>query len=205
MELVAGSKMRKAVHHAQALRRYALHAWEILLSVGRTQPSGHPFLIQRKVKNVLAIVFTSDRGLCGSLNAQVLRLLQQYMKGLQGLKSFESIDFITVGRKGHQMLTRMDKKIIATFPSLSNHPTIKDILPLSKLAMDEFRKGTYDHVVLLYTDFISPILQQPAVKVLLPFSQTEVREALKGINEAKKKNTKEEDELRSHEIGRAHV
>lgn len=201
MELVAASKMRKAVQHAQELRRYALHAWEILLSIGRTHAFGHPFLLQRKVKRVLGIVITSDRGLCGSLNAQLMRSLQQYLKTLSTLKSFETMDFITVGRKGHQILTRQQKTVIATFPSLSNHPTIKDVLPITKLAIDEFRKGTYDHIVLVYTDFISPIVQQAAVKVLLPFSPSEVREVLMTLAETKK-HTKEEQEIVATEIGK---
>jgi F-type H+-transporting ATPase subunit gamma len=201
MELVAASKMRKAVAHAQALRRYALYAWDILLSVGRSHAQGHPFLRQRKVKNVLAIVFTSDRGLCGALNIQLLRALNQYIKGLQGLKSFEKIEFITVGRKGHQMLTRQKHNVIATFPSLSNHPTIKDAAPIVQLAIDEFQKGTYDHVVLAYTDFISPVLQQPAVKVLLPFSPSEVRDVLQNLQETRRK-TKEEQEMHHVDMGK---
>lgn len=198
MELVAASKMRRAVQHAQALRRYALHAWEILLSVGRVHATGHPFLLQKKVQRVLGIVFTSDRGLCGSLNAQLLRSLQQYIKTISGLKSFEAIDFITVGKKGHQLLTRQKHTVIATFPSLSNHPTIKDVLPITRLAMDEFRKGTYDHIVLVYTDFISPIVQQAAVKVLLPFSPSEVREVLGALSDHRKQ-TKEEQEMEKGE------
>ena len=194
MELVAASKMRKAVQHAQALRRYALHAWEILLSIGRSHASDHPFIVQRKVKRVLGIVFTSDRGLCGSLNAQLLRSLQQYIKTVSVLGTFQSMDFITVGRKGHQMLTRQGKTVVATFPSLSNHPTIKDVLPIARLAIDDFKKGTYDHVVLVYTDFISPILQQASVKVLLPFSPSEVREVVSHIAE-RRRQTKEEQEI----------
>ncbi len=201
MELVAASKMRKAVQHAQALRRYALHAWDILLSVGRSHAKGHPFLVQRKVKRVLAIVFTSDRGLCGSLNVQLLRSLTIYMNKLKELKTYESIDFITVGRKGHQMLTRQKQHVIATFPSLSSHPTIKDVAPISALAIDEFQKGTYDHVVLAYTDFLSPMVQQPAVKVLLPFSPSEVRDVLENIQEQRRK-TKEEQEMHHMDMGK---
>ncbi len=201
MELVAASKMRKAVQHAQALRRYALHAWEILLSLGRAHASGHSFLVQGKVKRVLGIVFTSDRGLCGSLNAQLLRSLQQYIKTISGLKSFEKIEFITVGKKGHQLLTRQKHTVIATFPSLSNHPTIKDVTPITKLAMEEFRNGTYDHVVLVYTDFISAIVQQASVKVLLPFSPSEVREVLESLAQNRRK-TKEEQEI-YHDLGKA--
>lgn len=202
MELVAASKMRRAVQHAQALRRYALHAWEILLGIGKSTKTGeHPFIMQRKVKRVLGIIFTSDRGLCGALNAQLIRAMQQYIKRVSELGSFETMDFITVGRKGHQILTRQNRTVIATFPSLSNHPTIKDVSPIAKLAIDEFKKGTYDHVVLVYTDFISPIVQQAAVKVLLPFSPSEVREVLDTLAESKKQ-TKEEAEIHHTEIGK---
>ncbi len=201
MELVAASKMRKAVQSAQALRRYALHAWEILMSIGRTHSADHPFLLQRKVKKVLGIIFTSDRGLCGSLNAQLLKSLQKYINGVSALKTFDSMDFITVGRKGHQMLTRQKRTVIATFPALSNHPSIKDVRPIAKLAIDEFKKGTYDHVVLVYTDFISPIVQQASVKVLLPFSPSEVREVVSVILE-NRKLSKEQQEIKPTQIGK---
>ncbi len=194
MELVAASKMRKAVQNAQMLRRYALHAWEILLSLGRGQMENHAFLTQRPAAKTLAIVFTSDRGLCGSLNAQVLRALQTYVRGLSGLATFQAVDFITVGRKGHQMMTRQNRNVIATFPALSNHPTIKDVLPIARLAMDGFLAGTYDHVTLVYTDFISPLVQQAAVKVLLPFSKTEMREMADKVIDHRRM-TKEEQEL----------
>lgn len=194
MELVAASKMRKAVQNAQMLRRYALHAWDILQSLGRAHPEAHTFLKQRSVENVLAIVFTSDRGLCGSLNAQLFRSLLQYIKGISGLKTFKKIDFITVGKKGHQMVMRQGRTVIATFPALSNHPSHRDVLPIGRLALQSFIDGTYDHVVLVYTDFISPLVQQPAVKVLLPFSPSEVREMLSHIAQ-QKKSTKEEQEL----------
>ena len=194
MELVAGSKMRKAVQHAQSLRRYALHAWSILQSIGRANAESHDFLRQRSVKKVLAIVFTSDRGLCGSLNAQVLRSTLQYMKGLKTLGTYEGIDFITVGRKGHQILTRQQQTVIATFPALSNHPKLRDVQPISTLAMDAFREGAYSHVVLVYTDFVSPIVQQPAVKVLLPFSPSEMRDMAKTLQQHRRL-TKEEQEM----------
>ncbi len=194
MELVSASKMRHAVEHVQQLRKYALHAWEILMSLGLDQSSSHLFLKQRVAKRTLAIVFTSDRGLCGSLNSQLLRALQHYMDSLNKLSTFEDIDFITVGKRGHQMLTRQGKNVLATFPALSNHPTIRDVLPIARLAMDGFKDMTYDHVVLVYTDFISPLVQQPAVKVLLPFSKSEMRDMISHIVE-RRRLSKEEQEI----------
>lgn len=194
LEMVSGAKMRRAVQNAQQLRRYALHAWRVLQSIGKVHAEEHPFLKQNAVKKVLAIMFTSDRGLCGSLNTQVFRASNQYSKGLEGLSTFEKIDYITVGRKGNVFLTRQGKNVIATFPALSNHPTFKDVLPIARLAEQSFLAGEYDHVVLMYTDFISPLVQETAVKVLLPFSRSEMREIVTSML-LHKRISKEQREL----------
>ena len=139
MELVAASKMRKAVQNAQMLRHYALSAWRILQSIAKTKgQANHSFLEQRPVKNVLGIIFTSDRGLCGSLNAQLFRTTSQYLKGLKDIKGFENIDFITVGKKGHQFLTRQGQTVIATFEQSS----LQRYFAYHK-ACDRFIQGRY--------------------------------------------------------------
>lgn len=193
LELVSASKMRRAVQNAQQLRRYALHAWRILQSLGRASQD-HPYLARHPVKNVLAIVFTSDRGLCGGLNAQIFRAVHHYTKGLATLKTFDHVDFITVGKRGHQYLTRQNHTVIATFPALSNHPSFRDVLPISRLAEESFLSGQYDHIVLVYADFISPLVQDTAVKVLLPFSRSEMSEMIGSVH-ARRSLTKEEKEI----------
>ncbi len=178
MELVAASKMRRAVQNAQRLRHYAFTAWHVLQKMAKVHPGIHPFLEQREPKKILAILFTPDRGLCGNLNAQLLRTATQYIKGVQAMPGFTSIEFIVVGKKGQQFLPRLQQKIIAAFPAFSSYPTFKDVLPIARMAMDGFLQGTYDHVVLLYPDFISAIVQEATVKVLLPFSTTQLKEML---------------------------
>ena len=83
MELVAASKMRRAVQNAHALREYASAAWKILRRIADVHPDLHPFLQEKPAKNVLVVVMTSDRGLCGSLNAQVFSATERYMKSVQ--------------------------------------------------------------------------------------------------------------------------
>jgi len=178
MELVAASKMRRAVQNAQKLRRYAFTAWRILEKLANVHPDLHPYLKEQEPRKILAIVFTPDRGLCGNLNAQLLRTTTQYVNGLKDLKTFESLDFIVVGKKGQQFLPRMKQKVIAAFPSPGSYPVFKDILPIARMATESFLAGTYDHVVLIYTDFISAIAQEATVKVLLPFSRTGLKEML---------------------------
>ena len=178
MELVAASKMRRAVMNAQMLRRYALSAWRILENIAEVHPGLHPYLTERPAKKILAILFTSDRGLCGSLNAQMFRMVAHYMREVKGLHGFEKLSFVAIGKKGQQFLARSGQDIIAAFPALSNHPTFRDIFPITRMATEGFLDGTYDSVVLLYPDFISAIAQDPTARVLLPFTKSDLKTML---------------------------
>jgi F-type H+-transporting ATPase subunit gamma len=181
MELVSASKMRKAIHNTTVLRRYSISAWEILQRVAAQSEQVHPALVERPVRNVLVLLFTSDRGLAGSLNAQVTRMVAQYLREAEKLPGYQSAEFVAVGKKGQQFLARTQQKVVAAFPSFSTHPTFRDILPVARLALDGFNDGKYDHVVLMYTDFISALVQQPAAKVLLPLSRSDLRDMIDGL------------------------
>ncbi|MBI1812507.1 ATP synthase F1 subunit gamma [Candidatus Peregrinibacteria bacterium] len=185
MELVAASKMRRAVQNAQQLRRYALLAWRILQTIAKLNPGLHPFLAEQEPKKVLVILFSSDRGLCGSLNTQLFRAASQYVQSLKSLPSFESVSFIAVGRKAQQFLARGKQKVVTAFPALSNHPSSRDIRPIVTMATGAFLKGDADHVVLLYANFISALLQEPSVKLLLPLSETELRGMLRALAQSR--------------------
>jgi F-type H+-transporting ATPase subunit gamma len=174
MELVAASKMRKAVQNAQNLSQYAAAAWQILQSIGAVHPGAHPFLEKRELKRVLVVLLTSDRGLCGSLNAQVFREADRTMRHMKGKVELE---WAAIGRKGQQFLQRMDQKIVAAFPAYSNHPKFRDIVPVTKLVMESFLNGTYDHVMVIYPQFISALVQKPQVKTLLPLSDAIVTDS----------------------------
>jgi len=184
MELVAASKMRRAVSNAIELRRFALASWHILLRVSRRNPMSHPALRKRPVQKVLAVLYTSDRGLTGAMGTQILKATAEYIASLKGISSFESIDFIALGRRGQQFLARAGQNVIAAFPAFSNHPKLRDVAPVAKMVSDAFNAETYDHVALIYPDFISALSQKPTVKVLLPFTDSELREMVKslGIN-----------------------
>lgn len=181
MELVAASKMRRATQSAVMLRRYALAAWEILETMAGVLPGLHPFLTEKPPKRILAILFSSDRGLCGSLSAQMFRMVTQYITQLQALPVAPELSFIAVGKKGQQFLLRSRQAIIAAFPAFSTHPQFRDILPVVRLATDNFLSGQCDSVVLLYPEFVSALLQIPSSKVLLPFSKTSLKEMLTGL------------------------
>ena len=192
MELVAASKMRRAEQNAQTLRRYALTAWNILENMAVSLPDTHPFLATKPIRSVLAILVTSDRGLCGSMNTHLFRSVLKEQKIVRALPAFEKLEFIAVGRKGQQFLARTGEKILAAFPALSNHPTFRDTLPVTRLALSSFLGGTYDSVVLLYPDFRSALVQEPAVKVLLPFTRSVLKDMLLSLSQ---KEVASEDSL----------
>lgn len=192
MELVSASKMRRAVQNAVTLRHYAMSAWKILQRIADGTAGLHPFLEKRSLKRVLVVLFTSDRGLCGSLNAQLLRTTSQYLQTLKNTPGFEHAHFVAVGKKGQQFLRRSGQQVVAAFPALSNNPKFKDTLPMAKLATESFLAGTYDHVAMIYMDFVSALVQVPQAKVLLPFSHTSLHDMLESLIPASKKKAVEE-------------
>jgi F-type H+-transporting ATPase subunit gamma len=174
MELVAASKMKKAVNQTLQSRYYAKYSQEVLGRVADTiKNSSHPYLVERKSKKELAIVITSNRGLCGAYNTQVFRLVMEFIKHHAG----ESYAFITIGKKGEAALRRLGQNVIATFPDLPDTPRLADVLPIANIAIAEFEKEGYEHVHVLYTDYVSALSQVPKNVQLLPISKSEMADA----------------------------
>ena len=196
MELVSASKMRRALHNTQVLRDYALLAWEILERIASAHPGAHPFLEKRPVSRVLCVFYSTDRGLCGNLNAQLFRFVMQYLSGLKNLKGFESADFIALGKKGQQFLSRTGANVIAAFGSLTNHPVLKDVFPLEKMVMDLFLEKKYDQVVLIYPDCVSALSQLPTAKVVLPLTKGDLDKMIESMGAHRFAREKENKELK---------
>ena len=169
MEMVSASKMRRAQQATLASRAYAEKSWEVLRYVA-AQPGRskilHPLLEERnEIKNITLVLITSDRGLCGAYNMNILRTAVDFMN-----KHAErnAVRLITIGRRGRDLAARMGKEIIAEFTGLSEKPTILDIGPIAKVAIEEFTAGRADQVHIAYTDFVNVVVQKPQVKQILP-------------------------------------
>jgi F-type H+-transporting ATPase subunit gamma len=171
MEMVAASKMRKAQLATLATRAYANRAWSLIFDLsGKTDSKLHSFLVKKdKVKKVCVVLVASDRGLCGGFNAQIIKKVAEFSKGLME-KGIE-IEFITVGKKSRDFAGRHKMKIIADFTNLSSVIRLAEIRAVAKIVIDDFSAGKYDEVYLAYTDFISTISQRPRILKLLPFSR----------------------------------
>ncbi len=167
MEMVAAAKMRRAQSSTLASRPYAEKAWQVLTYVA-AQPGAtkimHPLLEERTEVRALALVLiTGDRGLCGAYNVNVIRKALGFMTAQQ-----KPVRLITIGRRGRDLMTRLGKEIVAEFTGLSERPSINDIRPISKIAIEEFTSGRVDQVYIAYTQFKNVLNQIPATQQLLP-------------------------------------
>ena len=195
MELVAASKMRKAVEAALGTREYAQHAWDVLQHISEAErDTAHPLLKKRSVHKVLMVVVTSNRGLCGGLNSNIFKQLRDLVtqpKALlahrngKGVLEFPQtvpddleVDFITVGKKGERHLARQDKNILASFIDVSDTPQYVEIQPVAQMILDAYSKKKYDKVVVVFSDFVSAIVQQPKVRQLLPISAIDLEKTM---------------------------
>lgn len=177
MELVAASKMKRAVASTVSSRLYAGYSWEVLQSIAdsmKEEENVNPFFMQREdTKNILLILITSNRGLCGAYNSQVIK------KALGLIKNENkevNIDVISIGKKGDSAMRRIGKNIVATFTELPSNISISDILPISKLVTDEYKNEKYDKVLIAYTDYISGLTQRPSIKQILPIAKEKIKE-----------------------------
>lgn len=194
MELVAASKMKRAVSSTLASRLYAGYSWEILTSIANsTQEITHPLFVQREVKNVLLVLITSNRGLCGAYNAQVTKKVLALLKQNIDLRKsdFINIDLVTVGKKGDTAMRRIGKNIIATFTELPDNINLNDVVPISKFVVDQYKENKYDKILIAYTDFVSALSQKPNIKQILPISKEQIKELIDTVGE----NTEVKDEL----------
>ncbi len=179
MELVAASKMKRAVSATLASRLYAEYSSEILLSISKNfeDKKGnqtHPFFNEQKDGKILVVLITSNRGLCGGYNAQIIK---KTIQKLRELGEENQIDFMTVGKKGDIAMRRIDQNIIGVFPDMPDVSLkLSDISALSKVVMDDYKSLAYKKVFIAYTHFTSALVQKPAVVQLLPISKKEFKE-----------------------------
>lgn len=183
MELVSGSKMRKAVNSVLGTRPYARLAWDTVQKIGAaTDTSMHPLLAHHEdAKRVLLVLITSDRGLAGGFNSNMIR---KTMAELATYGADVEVDTVTIGKRGAEAIKRAGKPIIASFADITNKTKFEDVLPIGRMVVDAYAKGTYRKVVVAYTDFVSALTQKPVILNLLPLGKPEDTKEIGELNEA---------------------
>jgi F-type H+-transporting ATPase subunit gamma len=177
MQMVAASKMRRAQEQVLATRGYSQKAWHILLHLAAqpgATPDMHPLLRRHPTMEALGmILITSDKGLCGGYNANVLRVASRSI-----MEAKRPVKLVTVGRKGRDFMMRYGRQVVAEFTGLPPQPSLLDITPIARLVIDGFLHREMDEVYLVYTRFINTLTQRPLIRRLLPLQTTEVESAL---------------------------
>lgn len=197
MELVAASKMRKAVQLALASRPYASLIQELTQElrtalVNSQDPIlyGHKKSSQTPVRT-LAVVIASDRGLCGGYNSQLLKKAAEFLRS----RPQDEVRVVTMGSRAERGIRRQSASIVAAFPSLANNLSFTASEPLLRFVLDEFTSGRVDRVFVVYTDFKSALSQIPTALQLLPI----MPEAELGKNQADIELEEEEQDEREEE------
>ncbi len=166
MQMVAGAKMQKTLSALLASRPYAQLAWNLLLNLApKTESELHPLLKKREINNTLIVLVTSDRGLCGAFNMNLI------LEAMKQIKDKEKSFLLTVGRKGRDFFIRRGYKVIAEFTNLPAPVSFINITPIAQIIIDEFIKGNVDEVKLIYSDYVSNVIQRSTVIRLLPFQK----------------------------------
>ena len=168
MEMIAAAKMRKAVNAALDTRTYAALAWNLLVNLSKTQKTQIPLLDVRPVEKILMVIITSNRGLCGSFNSNIIKKTAAQIGSTKA-----SVEVIGIGKKGADFAKKMGYNLIASFTNMTDTPKLDDALPIAKMVIDAYEKKSYDQVIVAYTDFKSAIFQLANLKQVLPILETE--------------------------------
>lgn len=177
MEMVAASKLRGAQEAAEASRPYAEKIREVIENIASgSKGLKHPMLQTREVRRTGYIVITSDRGLAGGYNANLLRKVKDTVE--ENHKSTDEYGIFVVGRKGRDYFRKREMPIAEEVVGLADSPSYSDIKSLSSSAVRGFESGDFDELILFYNEFVSPIQQTPISKRVLPLGEVEAESGL---------------------------
>jgi len=178
MEMIATSKMKRAQDQATAGRPYAEKITEVISHLAyhaRVGEVPHPLLQRREVKRIAVLHCTTDRGLCGGLNANLNRSINTLIS-----EQIVPVTLITVGRKGRIFMLRTGRSIHAEFAGIKDKVSLLDTLPISRVIIEDYTNEEYDLVYLTYPRFISTMVQRPSMEVLLPIDPAELPPSQRG-------------------------
>jgi F-type H+-transporting ATPase subunit gamma len=170
MEMVAASKMRKAQERMRAGRPYTEKILNIAARISHANPEyRHPFLVSRDtVKRVGIIVVTTDKGLCGAMNTNLLRLMLQHYKQWQ--TEGEEIDVCCIGNKGFSFMQRLGANIVSHVTQLGDRPQLDRLIGAVKLMLDGYISDRFDRLMIFTTRFINTMKQEPVMGQILPLT-----------------------------------
>jgi F-type H+-transporting ATPase subunit gamma len=180
MEMVAASKMRKAQDRMRQARPYSEKVRQIAGNLSKANPEyTHPFMqVNADAKATGMIVVTTDKGLCGGMNTNVLRLVTNQIKDLQS--KGQAVEAVAIGNKGLGFLNRIGAKVVSHATALGDTPHLEKLIGPVKVLLDAYAEGRVSAVYLSYTKFINTMKQEAVVQQLLPLSTEELQQGEQG-------------------------
>ena len=171
MEMVAASKMKKAQDRMRAARPYVERVFNIAMHISKANTEyKHPFIVKRDtVKGVGVIVVTTDKGLCGGLNTNVLRLVLQRFKEWRA--NGIDVDFVAIGNRGLGFLNRMGGNIASSVVQLGDRPRLERLVGPVKVLMDKYLDGSLDEIHIFFTQFVNTMKQEPRQIRIVPIPE----------------------------------
>jgi len=180
MEAVSTSKMKKAINAALQTREYATLGLELLHNLSKERVLDHDLLHLGKGDKTLVVLFASNKGLCGSFNIAVARGAWKYLNSHENIKN---PNFVAVGKYAERFAKKTSSPLVASFTEVLDYPDPEKMLSVSRLVIDEFKKGEYKRVVLVYANFVSALKYEPVVRKVLPVQEKIVRNMLESTGE----------------------
>ncbi|MFH1183014.1 MAG: ATP synthase F1 subunit gamma [Candidatus Moraniibacteriota bacterium] len=223
MEMVAAAKMKKVIAKAISARTYAEAAWGILVNISESVlRSENPLLTVRPVKRICVVLFSSNKGLCGGLNNQLIKKILEQVKEPYSLmvnrvrdKKIEpevdpkklEIDFVTIGRKGTEAAIRAKQNVVASFVDWNEQLGLDNVYPLSGFLLENYEKAYYDKIVVAYSNFVSVVRNQPKIRQILPLSRQDIEKQLEELGKETKIKVRREEvkEIREAAMGTNYI
>jgi F-type H+-transporting ATPase subunit gamma len=174
MEMVSAAKMRKAQQRVLASRPYSERIQAVIgdlasLKIEGTETAAFPLLEQREVKKSAVILVTPDKGLTGSMNANLIRRASRYILSEANVP----VEVIAAGKKGRDFMVRSRQDVVAEFTALGDNVTFNDIRPIVEVALEDFNAGKVDAVSVIFPRFVNTLTQTPEVRQILPIARPE--------------------------------
>ncbi len=174
MEMVSAAKMRKAQQRVLASRPYAEKLQGVIgdlasLKIDGTETAAFPLLEQREVKRSAVILVTPDKGLTGSMNANLIRRASRYILSEANVP----VEVIAAGKKGRDFMVRSRQDVVAEFTALGDNVSFNDVRPIVEVALDDFNAGKVDAVFVIFPRYVNTLTQTPEVRQILPIAKPE--------------------------------
>jgi len=208
MEMMSAVKMRKAIDNALGTRFYARLAQELIENVSKIDEPNVDLLEIRPVKKMLVILISSNKGLCGSFNSNILRKMKVILDDASNVARHRipdakdvlaseniDIDFMCVGKRGANFAKKYGYNLVAVYEKLTERPSMDEVLPVARQTIKLFKERKYDKVIMAYTDFKSSIVQEAKVRQLLPFSSVDLEKMISNVGDKKTREDTQNEEL----------